>query len=70
MLNARAPLVSAALISSLAFGQTQETKPAFEVADVHVSPLSRNPYLRGPLLRDGRYQMRYAFSMPSKNSLG
>ena len=34
--------------------------PAFEVADVHVSPPTRNPFMRAPAIRRGRYEMRFA----------
>ncbi len=44
----------------MAFGQISEAPITFEVADVHVSPPSKNPYLRGPMLRQGLYQIRYA----------
>jgi uncharacterized protein (TIGR03435 family) len=52
-----------ALLAVSAFGQstdTPATKTAFELADVHVSPPSRNPNLRGPMTRQGFYQIRYA----------
>jgi uncharacterized protein (TIGR03435 family) len=53
-------ILCAALLPALAFGQSTETKPAFEVADVHASPPARNPYLRNSDLRGGRYEIRYA----------
>jgi Protein of unknown function (DUF3738) len=53
-------LCSAALLSGLALGQPVETKPAFEIADVHVSAPTRNPFLRGPMIRRGRYEIRVA----------
>jgi uncharacterized protein (TIGR03435 family) len=49
-----------ALLSGLAFAQSTETKPAFEIADVRVSPPTRNPFLRGPSIRRGRYEVRVA----------
>jgi uncharacterized protein (TIGR03435 family) len=49
----------AVLLPVLAWGQT-ETKPAFEIADVHASPPSRISVMRGPLLRNGRYEIRHA----------
>jgi len=55
--------IAAALLSALAFGQstdTPATQTTFEVADVHVSPPTRNPGMRGPMLRQGFYQIRYA----------
>ena len=47
-------------IAAALFGQTTETKPAFELADVHVSPPARNPYLRGPMVLHGLYELRFA----------
>jgi uncharacterized protein (TIGR03435 family) len=43
------------LLSGFAFGQT-----SFEMADVHVSPPTRNPFLRGPSIQKGRYEIRQA----------
>ncbi len=60
MLRTLAPLSGALILSALAFGESAETKPAFEAADIHASPATRNPFLRGPFLRDGRYEMRFA----------
>jgi uncharacterized protein (TIGR03435 family) len=60
MLRNLAYLISAALLPALAFGQSTETKPAFEIADVHASPSSRNPYMRNFGLRGSRYEVRYA----------
>jgi uncharacterized protein (TIGR03435 family) len=42
------------------FGQSPETKSAFEAADVHVSRTTRYPGLRGPMLRNGRYEIHLA----------
>jgi uncharacterized protein (TIGR03435 family) len=53
-------LVCAAVLSALAFGQSTETRPTFEIADVHASAPVRNPYLRNFGLRGGRYEIRYA----------
>lgn len=59
-------LCCAALFSVRAFCQT-EAKPAFDIADVHVSPPTRyqpgtSPYvvMRGPFVRNGRYEIRTA----------
>jgi len=49
-----------AFLSGLAYGQSPETKPVFEIADVHVSPPVRNPFMRRPTVRRGRYEIRYA----------
>jgi len=43
-----------------ALGQSTETKPAFEIADVHASPPARNPFMRPPAVRRGRYEIRFA----------
>jgi len=52
----------AALYSGAVFGQSTETPAKFEIADVHVSPASTNPFpfVRGPFLRAGRYEIRMA----------
>src|SRR5215469_10970406 len=60
MLRSSSCFLCAAYLSALAFGQSTETKPAFEIADVHASPPTRNPYLRNFGLRNGRYELRYA----------
>jgi len=52
--------IAAALSCALAFGQTPSTPATFEIADVHVSPPARNPFLRGPRVLHGQYQMRFA----------
>jgi uncharacterized protein (TIGR03435 family) len=49
-----------ALLSGAAFGQTAETAPKFEVADVHASPRSTQPAVRGPFFSSGRYELRFA----------
>jgi uncharacterized protein (TIGR03435 family) len=53
----------ALLICGSAFGQSVDSKPAFEVADVHASPPTRNGFYRNstnPVMRGGRYETRYA----------
>jgi uncharacterized protein (TIGR03435 family) len=45
----------AALCCGSAFGQS-----AFEIADVHVSPHSNNPAMRGGIVRAGQYELRTA----------
>jgi uncharacterized protein (TIGR03435 family) len=52
--------IATALFCALAFGQSTETQTTFEVADVHVSPPTKNPYIRGPSVRRGLYEIRYA----------
>ena len=53
-------LACTALLCGLSFAQSTETKPAFEIADVHQSAPVRNPYLRNFGLRGSRYEIRYA----------
>src|ERR1700683_2978598 len=53
-------LVSIALVSAAIFGQGAATPPTFEIADVHVSPHTLTPNLRGGVLRAGRYELRQA----------
>ncbi|HEX4275240.1 MAG TPA: TIGR03435 family protein [Bryobacteraceae bacterium] len=48
-----------ALLSAAAFAQTVDSRPAFEIADVHVSPNTRNPAMR-TVSRVGRYEIRTA----------
>src|ERR1700683_519464 len=50
-----------ALLSGIAQGQSTEAAPAFEAADVHVSKTgSPFPYMKGPFLRSGLYEVRTA----------
>jgi uncharacterized protein (TIGR03435 family) len=44
----------------LAFSQSPETPLKFEIADVHVSPKTSNPYVRIGTVRGGRYELKYA----------
>jgi uncharacterized protein (TIGR03435 family) len=48
-----------ALLSSSAFGQSTAT-PRFEVADIHSSPMTAQPFVRGPFYSSGRYELRFA----------
>ena len=48
---------SLALLSGVIFGQAAETTPTFEIADVHVSPKTLTPNMRGGVLRAGRYEI-------------
>ncbi len=54
--------IAAALLLVPAFSQTTSTatQATFELADVHVSPPTDNPYMRGPMLRHGIYEIRFA----------
>jgi len=49
-----------ALLCGVAFGQTTDNPPRFEVADVHVSPHSRNPSMNVAFIRGGRYEIKSA----------
>jgi uncharacterized protein (TIGR03435 family) len=46
------------LVVAMAFGQSAPT--SFEIADVHVSPSTRNPFFRKPAITKGRYEIRQA----------
>jgi uncharacterized protein (TIGR03435 family) len=50
----------AALLSAVLFGQPAGPPPAFDLADVHASPHVPSPYMRGGVLRGGRYDVRTA----------
>jgi uncharacterized protein (TIGR03435 family) len=66
--RAFAYLSCAGLLSFAAFGQSSgaapgqaaETQLRFEIADVHVSPPARNPFLRYRGIQGGRYEIRFA----------
>jgi uncharacterized protein (TIGR03435 family) len=60
MMRAFAGLSFVALLSGLAFAQSAGSPPAFDVADVHASPRSTNPFASGGVLRGGRYELRKA----------
>jgi len=56
----RFPFLLIALSSAgVAFSQTAPP-PAFEMADVHVSPRTNNPTARGGTVRAGQYELRTA----------
>lgn len=70
---------SLALLSGVIFGQAAETTPTFEIADVHVSPKTLTPNMRGGILRAGRYEIltatmvdliRTAYSIDADKVLG
>jgi len=50
----------ALLLTGLALGQSAETWPSFDAADVHSSPKVLNPQTAGGFARGGRYQFRNA----------
>jgi uncharacterized protein (TIGR03435 family) len=51
---------SLVLLSAVAFSQSTQTSPAFEIADVHAVPPGANQFMRGGLMRAGRYELRTA----------
>src|SRR6185295_17230952 len=59
MTRARAGVCMAALLSTVVSGQSTDSKPAFALADVHVSPRSTTPAMRVSS-RAGRYEIRNA----------
>jgi uncharacterized protein (TIGR03435 family) len=52
--------VSIIAFCAIALAQTAEKPPAFDLADVHPSAHVINPYMRGGVLRGGRYDVRTA----------
>jgi uncharacterized protein (TIGR03435 family) len=48
------------LVSGAAFAQSPGAAPKFEAADVHLSPPTTIPAVRGPFFGDTRYEVRYA----------
>ena len=44
----------------LAFGQSADTPPKFEIADVHVSAKTQNQFVRAPSAHGGRYELKLA----------
>src|SRR5215469_15687888 len=53
-------LVTLALLNGLAFGQTPDSTPKFDAADIHPSPRATQPIVRGPFFGSGIYETRYA----------
>jgi uncharacterized protein (TIGR03435 family) len=45
---------------SLVLSQSTEAAPAFEIADLHVSPKTVNPFVRNGPVRGGRYEVKNA----------
>jgi uncharacterized protein (TIGR03435 family) len=60
MLRACKCLSLAALFSGVLLGQPAAPSPKFEVADVHASPRTSQPLVRGPFYSSGRYEIRFA----------
>jgi uncharacterized protein (TIGR03435 family) len=68
-----------ALLSGAASGQSNPTPPAFEIADVHTSAHSNDPWMRGGRLSGDKYILRdatmvdlvaAAYGVDAKNVLG
>ena len=61
-MRALAGITFAAIVSGTVFGQSSDTVPRFEVADVHRSARATNPYtyMSGGVLRGDRYDLRKA----------
>jgi uncharacterized protein (TIGR03435 family) len=60
MIRAIAAVSFLAFLADSAFGQSAQTTPRFDIADVHVSPKSTVTYMSGGVLRGGRYEIRRA----------
>jgi uncharacterized protein (TIGR03435 family) len=50
----------AALLANAAFSQSPDAAPKFEIADVHISAKTRNPFVRTGPVRNGRYEIKTA----------
>src|ERR1035438_9859643 len=60
MTRAFTGVIFTAMLLGTTFGQTAETTHAFEIADVHVSPRTVTPIMRGGVIHVGRYEIRAA----------
>jgi uncharacterized protein (TIGR03435 family) len=64
MMRASASMILLAVLSGPVFAQSHDTSndkpPAFEAADVHVSPYRRMPFMNGNVLRGDRYVLHQA----------
>lgn len=49
-----------AILARVGFGQSSEAVPKFEIADVHTSAKTANPFVRTGAARGGRYEIRNA----------
>ena len=59
MLRLCACIIAVTFVCGTALGQPAE-RPAFVVADVHSSPKTTFPAVRGPFYTSGRYELRFA----------
>jgi uncharacterized protein (TIGR03435 family) len=53
-------MILGVVLSSVAAGQTTQKPPAFDIAEIHASPRSSNPFMSGGILRGGRYVLHKA----------
>jgi uncharacterized protein (TIGR03435 family) len=60
MIRVIAQISLVAFLSGTIFGQSADTAPEFDIADVHVSPRTTVAYMSGGVLRAGRYEIRRA----------
>src|SRR4051812_22460873 len=60
MMRAFAGISFVALLAGSAFAQSTNPAPTFDVADVHASARSTNPFFSGGVLRGSRYELRKA----------
>jgi uncharacterized protein (TIGR03435 family) len=60
MMRALGCLGIIAFLSGVAFSQPTESKPTFELVDIHPSPHGMNQFSRGGAMRGGRLELRYA----------
>lgn len=59
-MRALASLSFLVFLVDVAFSQSVETPAKFEIADVHESAHTRNPFMKGPFVRGGFYEVRTA----------
>ncbi len=53
-------MILAVVLPSVGLGQSAQQRPAFEAADIQLSPHSSMPFMSGGILRGGRYVLRKA----------
>jgi len=79
MMRPFAFIALAALLAGGVFGQSPDAPPKFQIADIHTSPHSMQPFSQGGILMGDRYQIRQAnmvdlirtaYSVEAENVLG
>jgi len=60
MMRAFAGLSFVALLTGAALAQSPNSQPSFDIADIHASARSANPFFSGAFLRGSRYELRKA----------